>query len=254
VNILFDTLGPLTAGTRRLVDIDLIDEAESMAPTMSIFELETLFDLLPDQISRLHYLRRRGEMERNVLVEADEMDLIALYLESSFCIRHLEEAKDGFSIYGWSDRIAKIYDHDGARQRVVPVKRTPFFQGIISVIEKRGQPGWTRFGYRLSNIAYKDQWTVLKRRDETAKKARRLKPGQAAHSGAYDADGSNRSVVGLCVGKNVSAFGIDAHAREVATEMVKLTGAAEGMVLYWDVDDKPGDLRFIGSFREGNLK
>src|SRR3546814_9878993 len=60
-----------------------------MAPSMSIFELETLFELLPDQISRLHYLRRRAELEAVTEFEADEMDLIAFYLETSFCIPQL---------------------------------------------------------------------------------------------------------------------------------------------------------------------
>ncbi|MEO8722976.1 MAG: hypothetical protein ABI395_05540 [Sphingobium sp.] len=249
INILFDTLGPLTAGTRRLVEAGFIDSAEPMAPTMSIFELETLFDLLPDQIARLHYLRRRAELERSVMVEADEMDLIAFYLESSFCIPHLEQTEDGFGIYGWSDRISRLYDQDGRRIATMPLKRTPFWQELLTKIEERGQPGWTRFGYRLSNVSYRDQWTVLKRREEVAKRARRVKPGQAAHSGAFDADGSNRTVIGLCVGKAVSTFGIEAHSRTTATEMARLAGAEEGLVLYWDVNDKASELRFIASYR-----
>src|SRR3546814_14312558 len=84
-----------------------------MAPSMSIFELETLFELLPDQISRLHYLRRRAELEAVTEFEADEMDLIAFYLETSFCIPQLEQEEGGFGIYGWSDRIARLYTLDG---------------------------------------------------------------------------------------------------------------------------------------------
>jgi hypothetical protein len=75
-----------------------------------------------------------------------------------------------------------------------------------------------------------------------------MKPGQAAHSGALDADGSNRTVIGLCVGKAVSAFRIEAHSRTTATEMARLAGAEEGLVLYWDVNDKATELRFIASF------
>ena len=53
VNILFDTLGPLTASTKQLVEAGFIAAGEPMAPSMSIFELETLLELMPDQIARL---------------------------------------------------------------------------------------------------------------------------------------------------------------------------------------------------------
>src|SRR3546814_4063407 len=92
--MLFDTLGPLTAGSRTLVDAGFIAADAPMAPSMSIFELETLFELLPDQISRLHYLRRRAELETVTEFEADEMDLIAFYLETSFCIPQLEREEE----------------------------------------------------------------------------------------------------------------------------------------------------------------
>src|SRR3546814_10715747 len=93
-NILFDTLGPLTAGFRTLVDAGFIAADAPMAPSMSIFELETLFELLPDQISRLHYLRRRAELETVTEFEADAMDLVAFYLETSFCIRSEEHKSE----------------------------------------------------------------------------------------------------------------------------------------------------------------
>ena len=248
-NILFDTLGPLTAGTRRLVEAGFVGPDEPMAPTMSIFELETLFDLLPDQVSRLHYLRRREQIERELLIEADEMDLIALYLESSFCISDPSLGDRGFSIYGWSDSVAELYDHEGRRGSRPFLKRTPFFNAMINAIEEGAGPGWTRFGHRLANIPYRDQWTVLRRRNEIAKKARRLRSGQSAFSGVFDHGGDGGTVVGLCVGRDVSPYGIEAHSRENAIEIARLAGTEEGMVLYWDVGDKPGEPRFVASFK-----
>lgn len=118
VNVLFETLTPLTAGTKRLVEANFVGPDEPMAPSMSIFELETLFDLLPDQVSRLHCLQRREAIERELLIEADEMDLIALYLESSFCIPDIASGDRGFSIYGWSGSVANSMTMMGGRAAV----------------------------------------------------------------------------------------------------------------------------------------
>lgn len=250
-NILFDTLGPLTAGTKRLVDAGFIGASEPMAPSMSIFELETLFDLLPDQISRLHYMRRRGEMELTTLFEADEMDLIAFYLETSFCLSKMEIGADsGFCIYGWSDRIAQLYDHEGRRKsHAVKLKRTPFWEQLQSVIERRRQPGWTRIGFRLSLVGYSDQWVIQRQHEAISKRARRVKKGQAVNSGVYDADGGKTIVIGLCGGKSVSAFGVEQHSRTAAIEIMNRAGCDEALVLYWDIEDRAGTWRFIATFR-----
>ncbi|MGE4305897.1 MAG: hypothetical protein AB7E24_17935 [Novosphingobium sp.] len=253
-NILFDTLGPLTAGTKRLVEAGFIAEGEPMAPSMSIFELETLIDVLPDQISRLHYLRRRMELERDAVFEADEMDLIAFYLECSFCIPHIEREKNGFGIYGWSDRVARLYDENG-REGTVPIKlkRTPFWQRLLETLEAHGKPGWTRFGYHLSNVAYHDQWTVHKRRDQAAKRARRVKPGQAVQSGVYASGERNGTVIGLCVGKSVSPIGIVHHTHATAIEVSRQAASTECLVIYWDLADPAGEPSYIATFKPENL-
>jgi hypothetical protein len=248
-NILFDTLGPLTAGTRQLVDAGFIPADAPMAPSMSIFELETLFELLPDQISRLHYLRRRAELEAVTTFEADEMDLIAFYLETSFCMAQLEQEKYGFSIYGWSDRIARLYTLDGLGP--VPrnlLKRTPFLRTLIDRIGSMQQPGWTRFGFRLCNIAYRDQFELQRRREGLAKKARRIKDGQAVHVGFARESERDRSAVALCVGKSVSPFGIEQHGRKAAKSVMEQSNASHALLLYWDVADRAADCRYTATF------
>ena len=107
-----------------------------------------------------------------------------------------------------------------------------------------------RRGHRLANVPYRDQWTVQRRRDEIAKKVRRLRRGHSAFSGVFDHGGDGGTVIGLCVGKDVPPYGIEAHSRENAIEITRLAGAGEGMVLYRDVCDKPGEPRFVASFKQ----
>lgn len=249
VNILFDTLGPLTSGTRQLVEAGFIAPGTPMAPSMSIFELETLFELLPDQISRLHYLRRRAELEEMTTFEADEMDLIAFYLETGFCIAQLEQEKGGFGVYGWSDRIARLYDLDGLVAKPdISLKRTPFLHGVIVALETARRPGWTRFGYRLCKIGYRDQFELQRRKEGLMKRVRRLKDGQAVHVGFAREGTSDQNAIALCIGKSLTPYGIEAHSRTAAGSVMRNFGAANALLLYWDAADRAPACRYAATF------
>lgn len=248
VNILFDTIGPLSTNTRRLVEAGLIDVSEPMAPCMSIFELETLLDVLPDQISRIHYLRRRCDLEQNSMIEADEMDLIAFYLDGCFHMGELEFSEDGFSIYGWSDRIAKMYDHEGRREKTnVALKRTPMWNQLLKAIEENEETGWTRFGYRLCETRYADQWSIQKLKDKSFKKARKIKVGQATFTGGY-AEGQEMPLA-ICVGNNVSEFGVYSHSQTAALSVMDMAKADQALALYWDISEPHLPYKFIATFR-----
>lgn len=250
INVLFDTIGPLSTSTRRLVEAGFIDKAEPMAPCMSVFELETILDLLPDQISKLHYLRRRCELERDALIEADEMDLIALYLESSFSIGDVAFKKEGISVYGWSDRVAKLYDHEGRRAKTsVKLKRTPMWDRLLKSIEQNAPVGWTRFGFRLCETRYADQWTIQKIKSRIMKKAHKVKFGQAVQTGVYSPEDNSLMPIALCVGNRVSEFGVFSHSETAARAVMETASMNEALVLYWDCAEADLPYKFIGTFK-----
>ena len=250
INILFDTIGPLSTNTRRLIEAGFIDPDEPMAPCMSVFELETLLDLLPNQISRIHYLRRRCQLERNSLIEADEMDLIALYLATGFHIGEHEFSENGFSIYGWSDRIAGTYDHNGRRANTaIKLKQTAMWSRLLQAIENTGEIGWTRFGYRLCETRYADQWAVQKLKAQTFKRARRVKMGQACHTGVYSDEENRLMPIAICVGNHVSDFGIINHSQNAAHNIMMLAGTNDALVLYWDRSAPDLPYKFVATFK-----
>jgi hypothetical protein len=247
INILFDTIGPLSTNTKQLIEAGLIDPGVPMAPCMSIFELETLLDVLPDQISRIHYLRRRCDLEQNSMIEADEMDLIALYLENCFHIGDHEFSEEGFSIYGWSDRVAKMYDHEGRRAKTdLALKRTPMWTRLLAAIEEKGAIGWTRFGYRLCETRYAEQWSVQRMKEKSIKKARKVKIGQAVITGCYT-DGEQIPLA-ICVGNHVSEFGIYKHSETAARSIMDIAKADQALALYWDISEPELPYKFIATF------
>ena len=60
---------------------------------MALTDLEIVFELLPRVHEKLHYLERRAEFEHNADYTADEIDLLAFYLQTGFNIG--EDEYDG---------------------------------------------------------------------------------------------------------------------------------------------------------------
>ncbi len=70
-----------------LKDTGWLDKELIPAPTMTLADLEIVFDILADTPEKLHYLVRRAELEDQLKYLGDELDLLGLYLETGFCIR-----------------------------------------------------------------------------------------------------------------------------------------------------------------------
>ncbi|MEG8022124.1 hypothetical protein [Sphingomonas aerolata] len=93
VNVVLDPVGPLSAHWPRLKDAGLVPKDADIAPTMSIFELETVLESLTMEVERCHYLSRRGELEQQVAYIADELDLLAFYIETQFNVQSTRAAR-----------------------------------------------------------------------------------------------------------------------------------------------------------------
>jgi len=57
---------------------------------MLLADLEIVFDILPSTAHKIHYLRRREDLETNLSYKGDELDLLGFYLASGFNIGEAE--------------------------------------------------------------------------------------------------------------------------------------------------------------------
>lgn len=248
VNILFDTIGTLSAHWPQLLEHELVDSSARLAPTMSVFELETIFDALPTEIRRLHYLKRREEIERHATYVADELDLLALYFQTSFSIGALEFSDRGFGIYGFSEIVAKSYDHEGRSPDFsLSVKESSLWRRLLTNLEQRKPVGWTRFGFRLCSISYKSQIKAGRELEKAFKKARRIRSGGAVHFGFCEGPPRHRNVLALSVGKSLSEPGIISHCNDAGAQAMIEADATSCLVIHHDFDAKPGDFRYIAT-------
>jgi hypothetical protein len=153
VNVVQDAVGPLSSHWPQLKKAGLIPTDADVAPTISVFDLENVFETMTLEIERCHYLSRRAELERNCIYTADELDLLALYVDCQFNIGEDEFNGEHQKLYGLSLRLGSTaYWRSATESKSNGIQRTEQWQRLLDSLESRKPPGWTRFGYRLLNV------------------------------------------------------------------------------------------------------
>src|SRR5205823_674137 len=83
---------------------EIVVEA-NLGVTMSLTDLELVFELFDTACEKIHYLARRFEFERNASYMADETDLLAFYIDNGFNIGEAEYDGTPLFIYGISEQL-----------------------------------------------------------------------------------------------------------------------------------------------------
>jgi hypothetical protein len=85
--ITVESMGIVSSNIKLPMNAGFIErEWTDLAPSISMADLECIFDLLPLEAEKVHYLARRREFERHVDYRADEIDLLGFYLDNGFNI------------------------------------------------------------------------------------------------------------------------------------------------------------------------
>lgn len=135
-------------------------EAAALAYTISLPDLELIVDLLDHPSEVLHYLYRRTEIEQHTFLMGDEVDLLALYLQTGFNIGEREfSGRDILDVTGLSDPI-DVWHY--SREAGIPAdkprsERTRWWEAVISRVEERGGPRWAEIGFTMCNLAPPEQ-------------------------------------------------------------------------------------------------
>lgn len=109
LNVTLDILANVQARWGDLRRAGFIPEDVDIGITLSLADLDLVFDLLDTASERIHYLARRFEFEHNAHYIADETDLIAFYIDNGFNIGEAEYNGTAIVIYGMSEILAPYY-------------------------------------------------------------------------------------------------------------------------------------------------
>lgn len=246
VNIVHDAVGPLSSHWPQLKQVGFVPEDADIAPTMSVFDLETVFEMVPREVERCHYLSRRAELERNVTYTADELDLLALYSRTRFNIGEDEYDGSHHNWYGLSTTLKYVRDESlGVRLSSPSAATTDFWANLLTALENRLPEGWTRFGHRLLNVDV----SLQKQIERLMKKGMRKtsgKPHLFFHSGITFGALKKMQTIAVAVGAPVPLGQFEHNLMTCAESALDQGGQDEVLVLYWFMPRTSEPYDFIG--------
>ncbi|MCA9664205.1 MAG: hypothetical protein KC503_01415 [Myxococcales bacterium] len=239
LSVTFELFPLLSAPRRELIESGLAT-AESLAWSVCLADLETIFDILATQAQRIHFLTRRPEFEEHALFTGDEIDLLALYLDNGLNIGEVEF--DGVSMLqlaGASRRIDEYYMHQspGAAQRP-SMQMTAWWSAILETLEKRKTPRWTDLACLLLNLPPDDQRKLevaFRKIKENVKQHRRTRGHQNAAVMSYGPPQRRAGVVALAH-TNVDKTTRDNYVQAAISEARDLSGVERVVVITRDLE------------------
>lgn len=160
VSVTYDDLGMVSANLRTCMDGGLIEESDSLVPSLSVSDLEVIFEILENEIEVLHYLMRRAELEAQIRYLGDEGDLLAFYLDSGFNLGDLESSSThSFNLVLKSKELDPYFTAKARGKKVEKPRRklTKWWRDIINFILTRRPQYWSEIGYLLLNVQFEEQ-------------------------------------------------------------------------------------------------
>jgi hypothetical protein len=169
LGVTLSSLGSIGCNLKKLIEAGVITNSlDDLAPSITLTDLEVIFELLPLQAEKIHYLTRRREFEAHIGFQGDEMDLFSFYLETGFNIGETEFDTTQHMILTMKSK--EIDPYFVGREQGVFVKKpylqkTKYWENILNELNNRG-PSWLQASYILLNVAYEDQVIFEKKVDE----------------------------------------------------------------------------------------
>lgn len=178
INAVLDSFAVASVSTVSLRAAGLLREHEpGPAPTLLLSDLQTILFLLPDELQRLHYLSRRAVLQERLDYQADEIDLLALYIEAGFAWGGLEATGEKLLIRGIARSIDPYLEQHYAGKAKGRAPRRPLhrlWSNTLGILERETPPDWVSIGTTLLDASFEQQEafsTAVKDRIKEVKKS-----------------------------------------------------------------------------------
>jgi hypothetical protein len=137
----------------------LIESGQPLVPSICYTDLEVIFETLDSQAERIHYLARRAEIERTMEYRGDELDLLALYIDTGFNLGEWESPGHFLNLGLKSKELDPYFvaRANGVSVAKPRLRLTDWWGRILARIEEVQMECWTEVAYVFLCVAYEDQ-------------------------------------------------------------------------------------------------
>jgi len=177
LSITLEDFSTIQSNLKGIEGAGLVPDNFPKAVTISLSDLQVVFEILENPVERMHYLQRRKAIQESWEYYADELDLLGLYLSTGLDIGDLEEGKNRLMACGMSEAVDAYFqaqDHDiDARkpQRMM----TPWFRAIRDRLASRKPSGWSMAALALLDLGFQDQQKLEEHFDSICRSMRRAR-------------------------------------------------------------------------------
>lgn len=209
VGVTLSHLGMTSSNLKKLIKAEITDKPiEDLATSISLTDLEVVFDLLPSTAEKIHYLQRRRELEANVEYEGDELDLLALYLDDGFNMDNYIKKYSSIHVTLKSKELDNYIIGSAQNERVrKPIlRKSKWWADILSRLEQERPEIWLEASYILLNIMYVDQLKFKREADKLFNNMRRGKSEQLHNWITFETSNEERQFTIVCYGYRNSAI------------------------------------------------
>lgn len=161
IGVTLSHLGLIASNLKKLIAAGVVEKKlEELAPSINITDLESVFELLPREVEKVHYLARRREFEAHMQYEGDELDLLGFYLDNGFNIGDTEYEQDTVLNMTLKSKELDPYfvgSREGKAVRKPRLAMTEWWDEILNRVSERKFEGWLETGFILLNTTKEDQ-------------------------------------------------------------------------------------------------
>ena len=161
IGITLANLGIISSNLKKLIEAGITErKISALAPSISLTDLEVIFELLPFEAEKVHYFARRREIEDHLNYEGDELDLLAFYLENGFNIGETE-----YNIEVMMDLTLKSKEIDpyfeginrGVKVNKPELEMTKWWKDILNKLFNKKPKNWLETSFILLNSTKRNQ-------------------------------------------------------------------------------------------------
>ncbi|WP_307531032.1 hypothetical protein [Pedobacter sp. W3I1] len=166
-------LGMMGSNLKQLINAGVTDKKiEELATSVSLTDLQVVFDLLPFAAEKIHYLQRRRELEANIQYMGDELDLLAWYLDEGFNFGKDLEKIGLFKMDLKSKELDNYIIGTAHGEKVIKpeLTKTRWWKDMLIRLEEKQFQTWLETSYILLNVPIDLQQYLEKFVDEQEQK------------------------------------------------------------------------------------
>lgn len=161
ISVTLSSLGVVGSNLKKIVDAGITKKKMSeLAVSISLTDLECVFEILSYEAEIIHYFFRRREFDDHVDYEGDELDLLNFYLGNGFNIGEAEyDKKNSFLLINGSKILDPYFiSLDQDKKAAKPKHQmTKWWEDILTRLSAKKPQNWIETSFILLNTAKADQ-------------------------------------------------------------------------------------------------